>query len=216
MKGSDLIQAFRSEADDLRKPYLWQDDEILLWLNEACEEAAIRARLIFDNSSKSITQIVVKAGVPTVKLHSSILKLDRVILDGQGQPLMPTFRDCLDHEIPNWEAVTGTPTRYIQDELTLRLVWTPVADGLLRLACFRLPLDQIGPDDEPEFGAQHHRRLVDWALFRAYSKRDSDAYNPQGAQDAETAFTASFGIRPDANVERKQRKRKPTVVRVQF
>jgi hypothetical protein len=45
---------------------------------------------------------------------------------------------------------------------------------------------------------------VHWALYRAYLRRDEDQTDPSLASTHLTLFTAAFGERPDANVQRRR------------
>jgi hypothetical protein len=208
MNLSDLIAAFRSDADDQAEPYLFSPEDITAWLNEAQVEACIRARLIFDDTTKQTCQIAVKAGQATYPLDPSILKLDQLRLTSQPAPLSRRFESELDGSNPSWQTLTGTPFCYIekQEENVIQLVGVPVVDDTLLLAVFRKPLSDMAADaDEPEIADHHHRRLVDWALFRAYNRRDADANALALATAADARFTAAFGVRLDANVQRKRR-----------
>ena len=46
MRREALRRRVRLLAQDTTRPYLWQDEDIDDWLNEAQQEAAIRARLL--------------------------------------------------------------------------------------------------------------------------------------------------------------------------
>ncbi len=46
----------------------------------------------------------------------------------------------------------------------------------------------------------------------AYLKQDAETFDKMKAGEYGALFTASFGERPDANVQRKQRDRRPPVV----
>lgn len=70
--------------------------------------------------------------------------------------------------------------------------------------------------NSPEIHANHHRLLVEWVLFHAYSKRDEDIYDPNKASLHEARFAAAFGVRPDANVRRKRRGNPTPSVRMVF
>lgn len=115
----------------------------------------------------------------------------------------------------NWRTWKGIPIYYIQDQSRFQLVPIPVTlnnsyTESIKLAVFRVPTDMelMGtPADEPVIPSQWHARLVDWALFRMYSKYDGETYDPAKAQLAEVAFEASFGKKQDANVIRKQQQR---------
>ena len=54
---------------------------------------------------------------------------------------------------------------------------------------------------------------MNWALRCAYLRPDADGYDRDQAQLHETLFERDFGARPDANVQRKQRDKRPRLVK---
>ena len=64
-------------------------------------------------------------------------------------------------------------------------------------------------EDEPEINEAHHMSLIDWVLFRAYSKPDSDAFNPGKSAESLAAFSSYFGKRSNADMRRKQNSSRP-------
>ena len=52
------------------------------------------------------------------------------------------------------------------------------------------------------FHKAHHEHLIDWALHRAFSVPDAEAFDPQRAALAEQAFTEYFGPLPDSDLRR--------------
>lgn len=215
MDTAALIVAYRTRTDDLVEPYLWSDTEVVQYLNAAENEAADRALLIEDKTTPDVVEITIEAGVSSYDLHPSILRIDRAKLDGETTPLRRTTFEALDKSA-GWEADTGTPLRFVDDEQTLVVHPKPTAAGTLRLWVRRLPIAPLTTADKkrsPEIHARHHDRMLDWALRCGYLKHDSDAYNEQLADKLEASFTRSFGVRRDANVQRKQREGRTTVVK---
>lgn len=208
----DMVARVRSRIDDLAEPYLWSDDEIYASINEAEREACIRANLIYDGTTPEVCEIAVLAGVATYAPNAKIHKIDSAVATdvyGIRHYLTVTDRKTLDRLFPGWRTVDSSTntTHLIHDESRIELWPAPAVDMQLSLGVYRLPLAdmEIGVD-EPEIHAVHHDRLIDWPVFRAYSKRDPDTYDPIKANAAEQDFTRSFGYRPDANVAAKQRR----------
>lgn len=238
MNRADLISAWRSRVGDDTTPYLWSDDEAQEYLDDACNEAAERARLIRDTSTAAICTIAVVAGTASYPLDSRILSVERAKLDLLRVPLELTSSAALDNDrtaimgrnngyepvtgmVLGWETTAGTPlAAAIDDEAgkwTLKLVPIPVVNDTLRLQVFRLPLASLTDDNaSPEIPYRLHIRLVDWMEHRAYSKHDMETRDDTKAQHAADVFTATFGERIDANQRRKQEDRGPSVVRFQF
>ena len=211
----DMIAACRNQTGDTVQPYLWSDLEWALFLNQAENEAVERAQLLLDASTAEVCQIAVVAGTATYPLHSSIIKIQRAKLALGRAPLAETSIEALDEE-GDWEAQTGTPGCFFQtSDSTITLVPIPAVSDTLRLRVYRLPLEPMVVDaDTPEIAAKHHYRMLDWALRCAYLKQDAETLDKAKAAEHEGIFTAAFGARPDANVQRKRRDRRPPVVRM--
>lgn len=206
-----LISAVRTRLDDLTKPFLWSDDEITLYLNEAEREAAERALLIEDDRTPSVVEIALRANIGEYDLHESVLSILRAKIDGQAKPLTLTTRAKLDTQVKDWEDEAGTPECFIDDEARIVIYPIPSAVGVLRLRVKRLPIDPLDRQEMtrgPEIHERHHYRMIDWALRCAYLKPDADTFDQKRADTYEAEFTRSFGVRLDADTQRKQREKK--------
>jgi len=218
---SELIAAFRVTAYDQTTPYIWSDSDIAGYLADAESEACVRARLIADETTPAVAVI----GIATsawINLHPSILDVTRATLASSPDRLLAQCPpDELDRQWPGWETQTGTPTRYYVLGGRLRLIPQPTAaSDTLRLSAFRTPLAPLSASDldaEPEIPEPHHARLLDWALHRAYSKRDEEAFDPDRAEIHRRMFVENFGPRPSGSAMRKQlQKRWPIVQPIDF
>jgi hypothetical protein len=208
-----LRTEFRILSDDTAAPFLWDDAYVTLIANDAVKEAAERALLIEEDDNDNVCAIPAVAGTATYDLHPSIIKVRSVTWEGKF--LTGTAREVLNERHPEgWTALTGTPCEFIDpQEKVLTLFRRPVLDGAVRLSVYRRPLEPLAEDgDVPELHERHHRGLLDWMLSLAYSRRDSDAYDPKLAATHDAAFTARFGVRLDANVLRQQRARRSNTV----
>lgn len=211
----DLLATFRVLADDQAAPYLWDDAVIAGWLTEAETEACLRAGLLVDEETDDVAIMAVEADEGWITLSPLVLDVTRATLAATDAPLTQEDPAILDRLNPGWETATGTPDGYYLDGSRLRLVPIPMADDTLRLRIRRLPLVPLTVDDldaEPEIAPEHHRGLLDWALFRAYSHRDPDRVEPALAERCLQDFEARFGLRPSAYARRQQRERRRHVV----
>lgn len=252
MNLESLREVVRSRADDKIAPNLWSDDEIKLFLNEAVSEAAVRAKLIYDEDS-SICRIPVVYGKAVYTLHPSIYEIvgawlvkdndqnNARLLFGVSQSLLDSsnvfhrrtdfnsYYRYFGNSFPywlgtNWRNQTGEPRYYIQDQARIQLVPKPIqvtgsTPESIKLGVFRTPTEDEEmecDDDKPVIPAHWHQRLVDWALFRMYSKKDAETYDPNRAALAQAAFEDSFGKRVDANVVRKRNQRTRRTVACAF
>lgn len=208
---AELIASFRVDADDAAAPFLWPDAEVTPWFGEAEDEACIRAKLIRDSTSSFCT-IAIAVGDMTKTLDTSILSIEYAsITDAAGNVyvLTPTDRLEMDRKRPDWRTEARVPDGFIHDDKTLTLNAPADAAYTLNLEVHRLPTHADGADESPEIHAAHHRHLVDWVLFRAYSKPDAETMNKVKAAEAEARFERYFGKRPDASIRRKQLANRP-------
>ena len=208
---TELLQAFRAQADDGVEPYLWSDASITGWLNEAENESCIRAGLLVDTATTSVAVMTVTANNAWITLSPLVLDVTRAVLDSTETLLRCEGPDELDLWEPGWEDATGTPESYYLDGARLRLIPTPTANDSLKLRVRRLPatpLTTASPTASPEIPAEHHRGLLDWALFRAFSQRDADQAGPGLAEQQLRLFEERFGPRPSALARRQRRERR--------
>lgn len=211
MNLEQLIAQFRIDAEDLVQPYLWPDEWVAPWLTEAVSEAAVRGRLLFEAADPAICEIAVTAGVATYPLHKSLYELEHLRFKaagaGNSERVRLKTREELDRIRPGWrDRADSQPCFAIQDDTRITLVDRPSVAGTLYVEGYRLPLRALVNDnDKPEINEAHHRHLVHWALYRAFSKPDADGRDPGRAAAAEAAFTAYFGPLPDADLRRSTR-----------
>ncbi len=210
-----LVAECRSRLDDEAAPYLWSESDLVRYINEAENEACIRARLIYDESSAEFSNAALLADQPTVVLDARILAVDRVRLTSTGRTLERVTRNRLDDQYGGrWENAQGVPRRFFEELGYLRVFPSPTISDELRLSLWRLPSEAMEADeDEPEIAPRFHLQMIDWAIRLAYLKRDADAFDQAKADRHEASFEKSFGPRPDANVQRKRRIKKVPIVR---
>lgn len=217
MKLSELRDETRGRLDDRAPPYLWSNDFLDRYLNNAVEEAAIRARLIYDERTPRVVEIGLREGIADYPFAAEVIRVDYAILASTGRPL----RRVKDRELHDWDCewknATGTPIAFYEREKSLRIYRIPQAADTVQLGLWRLPLCKLTrDDDEPEIPRREHIKLVDWACREAYLKRDSDTQDENKAATFEGLFTASFGPRESADVYRKRRLRGATLVKARW
>lgn len=213
MNLEQLRARFRLESDDKLTPYLWSDEAVDMWLNDAVEEAAVRSLLIHDAATPAVCQIAVTALQPVYQLHPSVINITRAAFTLPGDSEVYVLHTLTEYEMdamnPSWRTTEETPGYVIHKDTTLRLCCLPPA-GTLTLEVNRLPLSpMVGDADEPEIAQTHHRHLVQWALHKAFSVPDAETVDPTRAEKAEREFTKMFGIRPDADSRRREEYSRP-------
>jgi len=215
MNLKELIRRFRSEAADTVEPFLWPDEAVKDWFNDAQEQACIRGRLLFEDSNDAVCRINLVAGEHSYSIHSSLYEVASVYLNSEGQSaptqLKIVSRDWLEAEVNNWRSFSGPARWVVQGETKLRVVGTFGTGAFLQLEGYRLPMCRLIREerDEPEIHRASHQHLVYWVLHKAFSQPDSNNFDPNRANTAEAAFTAYFGRLPDSDLRRDTREDTP-------
>ncbi len=202
MNLGQLVARCRVGSNDLVKKYLWSDDEWRDYLNEAVDEAAIRAMLIEDDQ----IEIELTANDAYGECPGHVWSIRRVFVGDRRMVLVD--REMLDaSEGDGWEAQTGTPWACYEISGKLRFFPIPETSGVARVAAFCTPENpMVSNDDEPECVKNRlHIKLTEWALACAYNKPDSDTFDPGRAAKHEARFEEVFGPRPDEKAMRRKR-----------
>lgn len=202
MNLAQLIQLARAAAQDQVAPYIWEDSEWGEFADDAQLEAARRAHLLVDSSSPA-ARAAITAGDPIVQLDPRVIFIRRARLASTSVPLRIRVSRRMDDEVAGWEAAQpSAPFVLIPDWETgaVRLYPPPAQDDELVLTVVREPLDEMAGDPaaEPEIPRRYHRSLIQWMLYRAYSKPDTQSFDKQAAANAEAQFAAEFGERSGA------------------
>ena len=206
MKLAQLRDAARQMLSDEAEPYLWSNDTLDRFANNAVREACIRARLLKDDADSlpALCQLDVTAGEPLLHLRSQILVVRSGMLVGSTHKLCALTAESMDRYQPNWDADTqtaSTPTVIIMDlaQKTLRLWPTPDAAGTLRLRVWRAPLPkELMTCDQPEpvIKLPDTEELKHWMGHEAYLMNNLETYNAQSAANHLALFEERFGARP--------------------
>ncbi|TLP68232.1 hypothetical protein FEA48_30735 [Pseudomonas nitroreducens] len=215
MNLGELERDFRVETGDLVPDYLFESEWVARWLAEAQDEAAIRRRLLHESENTDVCRTTVEQGRATYPLHPSLFEITSLRIrrsaGDRSRPLQIVSTEWLDSWREDWRDCEGCVEFAVQDDTTLRLVPRPAESGELLLEGYRLPLKDLttGIGAVPEIHLAHHRRLVQWAVFRAYGLPDVETQDLARAAQAEREFTSYFGPRPDADLRRETRKDEP-------
>jgi hypothetical protein len=195
MKLEELILMYRAQSHDEAVPYLCSDELLTIYANEAQDEACRRGDLL-RSSTADFCNIAFLAGDETVELDERIVRIKRATVDGYHLQMVSAER--MDEIFPNWteDQTRARPSHLIEGmETGLGYLWPrPRDNGTLKMTVQRLPMCPLAGDfDEPEIRRELHPCLVDWMLYRAYSREDTEMYNPQSAGVALGRFIAEFG-----------------------
>jgi hypothetical protein len=191
MDSGDLLNLFRLEMADTEKPYLWSDDEVISYEDDAQKMFCRKTDGISDNSTPEVVQIAAVLDTDRVDLHPSILRIRSALRTDTGRPI-----DILNPEdMPSKNMFfdgRGGPVRVlvIGAEAHKARVWPKSSETVtIELTVFRLPLRPINDCGQPfEIDEEHHRHLMLWVKHLAYSKQDSEAYDKTKAIEFEGRF----------------------------
>lgn len=190
---------------DSADPPFWIDAEVDEFANDAQMEAVRRGLLITDSTTAEICEIDYTTD-PVLPLDPRVIVIRAAIVEGQSLPLIRARLNWMEASFPGWRSHTGQfPTIYIDDWSSdnIRLYPTPTQSGTVLLTVAREPLEEMAATtDVPELPARWHRGLLQWMLYRGYSKEDSETYDPRRAAEAEGRFVAEFGEKKSARNER--------------
>lgn len=212
----DLIRRFRVLSNDTAQPYFWADVDITDWLDDAQAQACIRGRLLRDDFRESVCAIALTPGKATYKLHPKLYEIISIRLvpaSGRARPVSLKSREWLDANHRDWCDCQRPVVTAIQDDTSIRVVGKVEAGDTLQMEVYRLPLLSLADSDTPEIHEAHHEHLIQWALHKAFSVPDADAFDPTRAKMAEDAFTRYFGLLPDSDMRRATRQDVPHYVR---
>lgn len=197
MNTGELIGEWRRQIKDTATPYLISDESALIFLNQAQNEAARRARLLVDSTTDGVARIAVTAADPIAALSPKVISIRRARMSAFSRMLAKRSVRQMDEQYPGWEfAASSRPFIVIVDYQSdaLRLYPPPESADTLLLTVTREPLNDLVADaDAPEIAARYHHGLIEWMKYRAYLVDDADLYDPTAADKALARFTAEFG-----------------------
>lgn len=196
--------------------YLWSDQVLVTFIDEAQRRFARKGLVLRDASTPAVTVVSLLAGVTEYVLHPSVLAVisaqrsdQAADLSRVGHSLLNAYRAPTENWVDPQTITTlqpGPPLAYSTDEevsvdtegslsnVTLRIYPAPrLADETktIRLRVVRKPIANLSPNDldaVPEIPEDHHIEMLDWAAYLALRIVDDDAGAPRRAAE----FAASF------------------------
>jgi len=217
LRGSILND--RSDRASGTSDYLWTDETLVTYINEAQRRFAVQGLVLRDATTDEVTKITLVEGRSIYVLHDSVIAvvsakmaLQDADLTRVGHSVLAAYQAPSDNWTdPNaYQALPAGPTlAYSTDEglqaiesdnlsqIALRVHPTPGAAqaGLvLRLRVVRKPISRLvvgSPSAVPEIPEDHHIEMLDWAAYLALRIVDDDAGFPKRAADFKTTFEQS-------------------------
>lgn len=218
-----LYDKFRSEVNDTKPDFLWKEDEVYGYIDEA-QKMFCRLTGGLADSSSPLTLIKAKEGVKWASVSPRILKIRMASLVATDRPL--TVLNFEDREIGPARFTTSDygnlntgltlendnlpgPIRALvtnEEENRVRWIQVPTEDQDVRLVTYRLPKEDIkGNSACLEINEQHHYYLLHWMKHLAYAKEDAETYDRGKSIEHDAKFRQYCA---EAKSERERREHK--------
>jgi hypothetical protein len=207
----ELLDQLRSDLDDVAKPYLWTDEELLTYLDDAQAMFCRKTDGIADATTPAVTALNVVPGGAYQALHKAILKIRGITRADDGRTV----------DVLNYEDLAARGWRFDGTRGHVRALVIGEEDGkartypasietvTLKLLVFRLPLKKVGTDECLEVADEHHLHLLHWAKRQAYQKEDAETFNKAKSNEYEQRFLSYCA---EAQAEARRKAHKPRTV----
>ena len=175
----------------------WLDAELLDWINDAQREVV----LLKPNAYSTVEDLTLIAGTRQ-SLPASGLLLLSLVRNTSGRAVRRVDRNILDSENPVWHSSTASATveHYVFDEDSPTTFWVfpPQPNsgfGVVELIMSTAPADLGSLGAVITLNDIYANVILDYLLYRAYSKDTDYAGNGQRAANHYQAFNNSLGVR---------------------
>lgn len=184
----------------------WTEDELLGWLNDGQRQIA----LIRPDSSVTTANVTLVAGTKQT-LPSAGLRLIDVIRNmgvggaTEGDAVRLVDREVLDAQRPGWHAETESSSvkHYVFDARNPKTfyVYPPaVVNSTVEAIYSVAPTDCATVASTIAVDDTYQNPLLDWVLYRAFSKDAEYAANQELAVKHLTAFTSALGVKTEVDM----------------
>ena len=174
----------------------WLDAEMLDWINDAQREIV----LLKPNSFSSVEDLALVAGTKQTLPAEGLLLLT-VVRNVNGKAVRRVDRNILDSENPDWHTATpgNTVEHYIFDEDAPDTFWVyPPQSGTpgdVEVIFSKAPTDLASLVSVITLNDIYMNVILDYVLYRAYSKDTDYAGNVQRASNHYNGFNNSLGVK---------------------
>lgn len=226
----DIRRRARSRLDDTLAPYLWSDQDLLDYANDALRDACIQANLVVeDDIAIPFTQNSDLTWKYKYPFPSGILDVKAVYL--ASRPNFTLQRSSIRRREDYFSGRVipkGSPTAYALDQTqagtgdddgvrvrSITFLSQPTAADTAYMDVSRLPVLLQSNSDVPEIDEIWHPDLIFGICGYAYLKRDADTFDPKRSEDNFSRFEVRFGPRLPAVVLRERQVEVPLEMYVQ-
>lgn len=177
----------------------WPDTtELLEWLNDAQREVAIYR----PDACTVTTSMTCSAGTRQT-LPSAATALVDVVRNTAGAAVRKVPREILDAQLPTWHAATAGDTKHFMYDPRLPrefYVYPPATSSTSLVIRYQTaPTDLASTGSTITVDDLYAGPLLDYILWRAYSKDAEYTANPERAAAARAAFDRSMGAKVAAD-----------------
>lgn len=188
MNTTELLAVFRQEVFDTELPYLWSDDLVYGYIDDAQKQFCRDTFGIEDSRSYTIKATI---GNEWYAIDPKILRILGITepVNGDDVPVLSIDQTIADGI--RFNGKTGVIQAFINgmQKNYLRAYPIPNAAGTFPIRTLRLPEDVVSGDDF-EIDDIHVRNLLLWVKFRAYSVQDAETADKTKAQAFRDEFMA--------------------------
>ena len=225
MNALELYDQFRSDVVDVLKPFIWSDDDVFRYMDDAYKMFVRLTGGIADFTS-DFTRVDIVAGDPIGIYDKRILRIMKATrLSDNGKITVINQTDLSfirgdDYGLLRPAYLDNAPGRVTQMIIGMergkcQWVQVPEVDDTAVLHIYRLPKDRIAPNidaefDFPEIGEEHVLHLGLWMRHKAYAKADTDRFNGPLSEDFKRQFTDYCAL-AKAELERAKHKNREVV-----
>ncbi|CAI1617555.1 Uncharacterised protein [Serratia quinivorans] len=186
----------------------WPKAELLDYYNDA-----IRAVIIVRPDAGERSELLTCVEGTKQQLPAGANRLLDITRVAGGRVIRPVPREALDTQFPDWHFSTGTIEGYCYDEQTPRTyyVFPGAAAGVqLDAVVSRIPeAVTLAALDEAlvTLDELYTNPLIEWMLYRCYSKDSQNGANSQLALQHYQAFNDQLGVKTQAEMAAGNKKR---------
>lgn len=206
----------RSDRVSGSTDYLWSDETLVRYINEAQNRFARRGLVLRDASTAEVCEVTLATNTDVYTLHESVIAVISCRHEDDAFDMQRTGHSTLGmYQTPDstyWDPgsisalpagkplVWSTDEQVIADDndslsrVQLRLYPKPSATyngDKLKLRVVRMPLNQLTTKAlkaHPEIPSSHHIEMLDWAAYLALRIVDLDAGAPMRAAEFRESF----------------------------
>lgn len=163
-------------------------------LFQIVRKLVIDSTTAIDASDLPLCRISLVAGTATYAMSQKILSITRMKLASQTAPIGRATVEELDNWNGDWQNLpAGNPFCYCTDlgSDSITFVPPPSANDTASLVVLRYPLSRLTYKSGATtlgFREEYHDDIIPWILHLAFSKQDSEIYNPGKAEEYRVAF----------------------------